>query len=120
MDEDRIRELARVVGNPQRQPLDTLRTRAAGYVFADEDIDAATLEDVSRWAAAEAGDDLIQEYKGRLDARKTAVGLIAVEQGLIMAGRDLTDLWPLRHLLRAEHGFVDTSYLSPLDDRIGA
>ena len=117
MDEDGIRELAFVVGNPQQQPLGTLSTRAAGYVFAGEDIDAATLEDVSRWAASEAGDELIQEYKGKLDARKAAVGLIAVEQSLIWAGSNFTDLWPLRFLLRAVAEFVDPSYLSPRDHR---
>ncbi len=117
MDEDGIRELAFVVGNPQQQPLSTLSTRAAGYVFAGEDIEAETLEDVSRWAASEAGDELIQEYKGKFDARKAAIGLIAVEQSLIMAGSNLTDLWPLRYLLRAVAEFVDPSYLSPRDDR---
>ena len=54
----------------------------------------------SRWAP-KAGDDLVQEFKGMLDARKAGVGLTAVGQGQIMAGSDLTDLWPLRHLLRA-------------------
>lgn len=117
MDEDRIRKLAFVVGNPQQQPLGTLSARAAGYVFAGEDIEAEPLEDVSRWAASEAGDELIQEYKGKLDARKAAIGLIAVEQSLIMAGSNLTDLWPLRCLLRAVAEFVDPSYLSPRDDR---
>jgi len=34
-----------------------------------------------------------------------------------MAGSNLTDLWPLRYLLRAVAEFVDPTYLSPRDDR---
>jgi hypothetical protein len=36
-----------------------------------------------------------------LDARKAVVGLTAVGQGLVAAGSDLTDPWPLGHLFRA-------------------
>jgi len=70
----------------------------------------------SLWAS-KAGDDLVQEFKGMLDGRKAVVERTAAGQGLIMAGGDLTDPWPLRHLLRAAARFANPSRLRPSGDR---